>query len=1058
MATRTLHVRTPAGVKKFGLPIGSVIHARPGQTIADAAKAMKADLPRQNDKALALAHSPITGDRITVIGHTNPKKPPKITAYEYDGKNWVTQSGTSAGAVHTPEEVQGAVQAWVDSDEPSKGPGTVFATPVHTGMTGAELDKDISDLLPDPAPYVPPDGKMAEGVYTASPIGMTFTVPGKGVYQKTDADGWVGDNGDGLSNFGMSLNTGHFTGKKPIPDLPKSQKLLPAPEHHWEDDLLEQPVAPPGGNMLKPGEAQSQLDAVPIGSSIRFNNTPSTKYYTKTGPTSWVSSDNVEYYSPDFWGAVNAGHVSTYTPPPEKAPPPPAPNYVDTTKTYSSTYGKTQWTWNGEAWSPDSGSNTVDVDTMQGWLDTGGVVQNDAAHTFADKNLGYLATSPTNSTYYAYSNGQWHGYTASGIGLDVSDDTINDAVAKGNLVVGPAPTGPGYKIPAKIGYFNVAWFGKAPIGTVYAPDLGTVLEKTADNKWVPAGQPDSSTTDYGMKSLKGSFDNYPEAIPALEPSLSVKAGAAVPAFGGHVGAHKPVHSAMDDSPNITGHARTLREDPSCTSDPDFPMMTHAQAKANVSRKPTDDQQWQVDRYTGSWASDINPQLRQGEVEDDEEEIVNMDGAMGKLKKPMTLFRAAPTTSVGVPNEGGTSQEVFDALNALVGKDITDPGYLSTSYDVEGSPVAGTPFFTLRIRAPKGTPAVFSQTGSDFQEEHEMTLSRGLPLRVNSVDWQRSPSGNNMFILDVTPQPDKIAPGIVANFSTAKKGKVVPAKKSFNTTKLQLSQADPGATLTSATDGYVYTKQKDGTWTDDHGTGPYSYLGLIHEKFTSSLPLPPAEKAHTKEHKKVSGKVTQGQLKDAPEGSVFHGVSDWVKNKNGDWVNTDNALIVSSTQLAYGAGPAAWVQGALELAKSKPTPHKAKPKLVGPARKFTTDELAALPGGSVVQTADGSGTYTKWPNDNAWTSQAGNAIGGNILSGYNLHLSTDPLPLAPDPGDVAVLQTKIGGLLHMVPGSIITVNGATYTKTGDGKWRVAGGDEGLTSVGLAKLMLKEGKTP
>jgi hypothetical protein len=145
----------------------------------------------------------------------------------------------------------------------------------------------------------------------------------------------------------------------------------------------------------------------------------------------------------------------------------------------------------------------------------------------------------------------------------------------------------------------------------------------------------------------------------------------------------------------------------------------AYLKANKP-KLTKTQEGAVDRYTGDGFLDLNKKMRAGDTSDPE--VKRLDAAMRPLPDDLVVTRRVDLAALGVENGA--------QLEALRGQRYSDPAYMSTSL---GSPYGGElGGVTLKIAAPKGTPAVLAAELSRTPSEREVLLGRGLQLVITSV--------------------------------------------------------------------------------------------------------------------------------------------------------------------------------------------------------------------------------------------------------------------------------------------------------------------------------------
>lgn len=139
-------------------------------------------------------------------------------------------------------------------------------------------------------------------------------------------------------------------------------------------------------------------------------------------------------------------------------------------------------------------------------------------------------------------------------------------------------------------------------------------------------------------------------------------------------------------------------------------------------KLTAAQRGAVDRYTGDGFLELNKSLRAGTATDPD--IPRLDSAMRPLPDDLLLTRHVDANAFGFRDQD------VKGVEHLVGRVISDKAYSSTSL---GSPVAGgIGGVTLRIIAPKGTPALMVAGVSKYPHEREVLLARGQRMVIAKI--------------------------------------------------------------------------------------------------------------------------------------------------------------------------------------------------------------------------------------------------------------------------------------------------------------------------------------
>jgi hypothetical protein len=140
-------------------------------------------------------------------------------------------------------------------------------------------------------------------------------------------------------------------------------------------------------------------------------------------------------------------------------------------------------------------------------------------------------------------------------------------------------------------------------------------------------------------------------------------------------------------------------------------------------------------YTSSLASAVNNVLRgryNGDPTQYQYATARLDKSFSELNQNTLLYRSL--AKFGVHKEYSPSE-----LKDMIGTVITDKGYLSTTYNPNNGVVGGGPFI-MKIRAPKGTKAIYAENGSAFPGEQEIILPRDLKLKLTAVDYTQSQYG------------------------------------------------------------------------------------------------------------------------------------------------------------------------------------------------------------------------------------------------------------------------------------------------------------------------------
>jgi 2'-5' RNA ligase len=188
-----------------------------------------------------------------------------------------------------------------------------------------------------------------------------------------------------------------------------------------------------------------------------------------------------------------------------------------------------------------------------------------------------------------------------------------------------------------------------------------------------------------------------------------------------------------------------------TSFPVVSSITNAPPPLTASQKAS------LQYYTGTNYIKINKVLRAGTVSSTspstQEHIKQIKKGMRPLSKPVTVFRNASFTALGV-NDGSQ-------LNGMVGKTISDKGFVSTS--VRSSIGIGSPQVRMEIHAPAGTMGHYVAGFSKYPTEKELLLDSGTQFKIKEV--KQDAGGKSVVVLEVV--------GPVAPVEPKAENKVVP---------------------------------------------------------------------------------------------------------------------------------------------------------------------------------------------------------------------------------------------------------------------------------------------
>lgn len=153
-------------------------------------------------------------------------------------------------------------------------------------------------------------------------------------------------------------------------------------------------------------------------------------------------------------------------------------------------------------------------------------------------------------------------------------------------------------------------------------------------------------------------------------------------------------------------------------------------------------------YTGSLYGSMNSKLRAGDYDGtNDKNILAFDEALAnpanRLKEDTLLVRGTDRKSfaeqLGFDSGGMSEGDFIAAVQKNLGKQYTDKGFMSTSFQSHGSESGVAGFIgqgkvNLRILAPKGTPAMKVAEFSKYKhsKENEVILDRGSKMVVTDA--------------------------------------------------------------------------------------------------------------------------------------------------------------------------------------------------------------------------------------------------------------------------------------------------------------------------------------
>lgn len=177
---------------------------------------------------------------------------------------------------------------------------------------------------------------------------------------------------------------------------------------------------------------------------------------------------------------------------------------------------------------------------------------------------------------------------------------------------------------------------------------------------------------------------------------------------------------------------------------DVADMEAMQAEMEASNPPplTPEQTQAVYDYSLTGYHDMNTCLRTGQSCTADANTANGDlrDALRPLGQDVTVFR-----STNLEHLGGAQS--LDDLENLIGSDVTDSGFSSTSLDPAVTEIFGD--VDMQIEVPAGTPAIFPGSRANMPTEQELILGPRTRFRVLEVN-RNTASGRPAVRLQVIP--------------------------------------------------------------------------------------------------------------------------------------------------------------------------------------------------------------------------------------------------------------------------------------------------------------------
>jgi hypothetical protein len=161
---------------------------------------------------------------------------------------------------------------------------------------------------------------------------------------------------------------------------------------------------------------------------------------------------------------------------------------------------------------------------------------------------------------------------------------------------------------------------------------------------------------------------------------------------------------------------------------------------------TPEQQAAIRSYSVTGYQDMNGCLRTGQNCDPDvtQRNADLESAMTTSTEPMTTHRAMTLANLA----GGVTA---DQLASLVGQEISDPGFTSTTLDPAQTAIFGAEqdSVDLEIEMPAGTRALFSGADASIPEEQAVILPPGTRYRVLEAN-NPGPPGRPSIRIQVIP--------------------------------------------------------------------------------------------------------------------------------------------------------------------------------------------------------------------------------------------------------------------------------------------------------------------
>lgn len=166
------------------------------------------------------------------------------------------------------------------------------------------------------------------------------------------------------------------------------------------------------------------------------------------------------------------------------------------------------------------------------------------------------------------------------------------------------------------------------------------------------------------------------------------------------------------------------------------MAMYQQALKSVETDNISYSQFQaIEKYCGMKYTEVNRYLREGKLPSARSNLDEVKGIIKQVDDAMELSEVSRELTVYRGIKDPVQTFGVEDLSELLGKRVTDRGYLSTTADLNvASEFQDVHGITMEIKLPKGQKAIMPEAfdGMDLGPESEVLLPRGTTLRITGM--------------------------------------------------------------------------------------------------------------------------------------------------------------------------------------------------------------------------------------------------------------------------------------------------------------------------------------